>query len=86
MSSILPEFRKMSPADQLNTVLCPTSTAAVKIVNKYIKLLFKARDQIDSGIALINYPTGPPDFDIFSDDEFCEEDYQSDISDQEWVK
>ena len=60
MSSIIPNFITMSPEHQLKTALCPTSTAAVKTVNKYLKLLFKARDQIYGGANLqnINYPSG----------------------------
>ena len=31
----------------VNTILCPTNTKAAKLANKFIGILFKARDQID---------------------------------------
>ena len=35
-------------------MICPTSTKAAKLINKYIDVLFKARNQIDDGTPVQN--------------------------------
>ena len=74
MSSIVPNFNNMSSSDKLKTILCPTSTAATKTVNKFIRIMFLARDFIDEGnnIDDMSYPTMPVntdyvDYDNWSD-------------------
>ena len=87
MSSIIPNFKNMSKSNQLKTMLCPTSSAATKVVNKFIRIMFLARDYIDdeNNIDDLTYPTMPvnicsTDYDNFSDiDEW--EDFESDVSD-----
>ena len=49
---------------KLSTALCPTSARAVKITNKYISLLFKARKRIDNGDHVSNF-TFPPTIDPY---------------------
>ena len=81
MNSILPGFRDMSEQNKLLTILCPRSTAATKVVNKFIRIMFLARDNITEGLETETYPTMPAniypfssDFDDFSD---CDEWEQS---------
>ena len=80
MSSIIPNFLNMSKTNQLKTILCPTSSAATKIVNKYIRIMFLARENIEEGNDSneLNYPTMPvnynsTDYDNFSDIDEWEE-------------
>ena len=46
MSLIMPNFQSMSKENKVSTLLCPATPRAAKLVNKYIGLLFKLRDQI----------------------------------------
>ena len=54
----------MSDRDKLSTILCPTSTKAAKNTNKYISILFKAREKIDSGdhISILTLPPMVEDY------------------------
>ena len=77
MNSLIPGFTVMSQMDKLKTILCPKSSAAVKVVNKFIRIMFLARDNITEGLGISTYPTMPAniypcnaDSDIFSD---CDE-------------
>ena len=80
LSSISPNFLNLSDEDKLKFVLCPTSEIITKVVNKFIRIMFNARDSIDDGIDLSKtcYPTytapftfpNSTDFDQFSD---CDE-------------
>ena len=77
MNSIVPGFNEMPEENKLKTILCPKSTAAVKVINKFIRIMCLARDNISEGLSLITYPTMPvnihpfcSDFDNFSD---CDE-------------
>ena len=47
LNSVVPGFQEMS-------IICPTNTKAAKLVNKYIDILFKARNQIDEGTPVQN--------------------------------
>ena len=67
ISSILPTFSALSSTDKLKTVLCPKSTAAVKIVNKFVRIMFLARDKISEGLDLNTYPTMPVNIHPFND-------------------
>ena len=59
MSSMLPNFKDMSNSNQLKTMLCPTSSGATKIINKFIRIMFLARDYITDGNNAedLSYPT-----------------------------
>ena len=62
MGSLIPYFKSMSSiSDQLKTILCPTSAAASKIVNKFTRIMFLARDNLAEGFNLdeLSYPTLP---------------------------
>ena len=83
MGSINPNFNSMSNENQLKMILCPKSSPEVKIVNKFIRIMCLARDNIDD----LTYPTMPVnlnasfiDYDNFSDVDEWEESY-SEISD-----
>ena len=77
LSSVSPNFLSLSGDHKLTFVLCPTSEIITKIVNKIIRILFNARDNIDNGVDTSKscYPIySPPstftannDFDQFSD-------------------
>ena len=70
MNSIVPTFSNMSECDKLKTILCPKSTAAVKTINKFIKIMFIARDNISEGLAVNNYQTMPVNICYFNDDDY----------------
>ena len=61
MSSINPHFVEMSNTDKLKTILCPSTPAAVKIVNEFIRIMFLARDKLSEGLSLteLSYPSLP---------------------------
>ena len=63
--------------EKLKTILCPKSTAEVKIVNKFIRIMCLARDKLSEVLELETYPTMPVNiqpfdmhYDYFSD---CDE-------------
>ena len=77
MASIIPNFYQLSSDDKLKTILCPRSTAAAKVINKFIRIMFLARDNISEGIESNSYQTMPVnicpfegDYENFSD---CDE-------------
>ena len=77
MASVLPNFMSLSNEQKLKTILCPTSEIATKLVNKYIRLLFKTRKLLDDGVAALNggYASGVitlNEFYIDSDDDMTE--------------
>ena len=74
MRSILPGFKNMSSTNQLKTILWPTSTAATKIINKFIRIMFLARDSIEEGNNLdeMSYPTMPVNYDFVDLDNLCD--------------
>ena len=54
-------FKKaMSKENQIKTMLCPTSPQATKLVNKFIGIMFKARENIDNEVNIFSYPTWDP--------------------------
>ena len=54
LGSIIPDLCYLSDKDKLSTILCPTSAKTAKITNKYISILFQARQNIDSGEHISN--------------------------------
>ena len=62
MSSISPGFVHLSPEERLKFILCPTSEILCKVVNKYIRIMFNARDNLDEGTIQPCYPTYSPPF------------------------
>ena len=56
----VPNINKMSKENQIKTMLCPTSPQAAKLINKFIGIMFKARENIDNGENILSYPTWDP--------------------------
>ena len=54
MSTIVKDFNKLRIENKTATLLCPTSVLAAKLVNKYIKILFNIRKQLDEGVPILN--------------------------------
>ena len=86
MGSVNQKFSTMSDKNKLKTILCPKTTAEVKIVNKYIRIMCLARDNLSEGLDIDNlsYPTLPvninstfTDYDNFSDTDELEESFSS---------
>lgn len=72
----------MSREDKVKTLLCPASIMAAKLVNKYIGLMFKARDRMDEGLdpSLLTFP--PQVTGLQSD---LDQSSLSNISEGDWV-
>ena len=49
MTSVLPSFLDMNDEEQFLTLMCPTTPQTAKIVNKFIKIIFEARERINDG-------------------------------------
>ena len=54
LGSVLPSFQSLSPHNKVLTMLCPVTTVAAKLVNKYIKIMFECRNCLDNGIPILN--------------------------------
>ena len=66
ISSLNSSFFHMSESDKVATILCPTSAKAAKITNKFVSILFNARERIDLGEHSSNL-TFPPNIDSYTD-------------------
>ena len=60
LENLTPNLGLLSEENQVKTILCPTSPQAAKLANKFIGIMFRARENIDKGIDLISYPTWEP--------------------------
>ena len=49
-----PEIHSLSPQNKTLVIMCPTSTITAKLTNKYIKLMFESRKQLDEGTPIFN--------------------------------
>ena len=49
-----PSIKDMSTHDMVHTILCPTTTTKVKLINKYIQILFDTRKKLDEGFQVFN--------------------------------
>ena len=49
IASLVPNFGDLSREDKVKTLLCPATNIAAKSINKFIGLMFKAREKIDEG-------------------------------------
>ena len=52
--NIHPEIHNMTTQDKTKIILCPNSTITAKLTNKYIKLMFETRKQLDEGTPVFN--------------------------------
>jgi hypothetical protein len=91
LSCVLPAFSSMSREDKVKTMLCPVSVMAAKLINKFIGLMFKARDKIEDGFhpSVLTFPPSvktycPPDVDLSISDSLSDidfdETYRSDVT------
>ena len=53
-TSIAPEFRKLNDEEKFIRLLCPKTAQEVKLINKFIKILFDWREKIDNGFEIKN--------------------------------
>ena len=84
IGSVNPMFSSLTYENKLKTILCPKTTSEVKIVNKYIRIMCLARDNLSEGLENLNYPTMPVnivrdffDYDNFSDVDEWEDSFSS---------
>ena len=54
MGTIVKDFNELKIENKTATLLCPTSVVAAKLANKYIKILFNIRKQLDEGMPILN--------------------------------
>ena len=73
MEMLLPGFLILSETDKVKTMLCPATTKAAKLMNRFIESMFKTRDKID------NVQNQDADRNISDSDSV----YQSDSSDDD---
>jgi hypothetical protein len=55
LECLIPNLNNMDEIDFVKTILCPVTPQAAKLVDKYIGIMFRARDEIDSGFTPIEY-------------------------------
>ena len=69
LCNVLPHFNSLSNYKKIVTILCPTTTIASKLCNKYIKILFNARKLIDGGepVQYHGYEGGVVQNELFED-------------------
>ena len=53
-SAIAPEFSKLNDEEKFSRLLCPKTALEVKLINKFIKILFDWREKIDNGFEIKN--------------------------------
>ena len=78
MEMSLPGFKLLSETDKVKTMLCPATTKAAKLINRFIETMFKTRDKIDKE-SIDNVQNQGADLNISDSDSV----YQSDSSDDE---
>ena len=76
LECFVPAIGTMSELDLVKTMLCPVSPQTAKLADKYIGIMFKARDEIDSDATMTEYPTWEPNsanpftnYDVENEDE-----------------
>ena len=81
IASLVPNFGDLSREDKVKTLLCPATNIAAKSINKFIGLMFKAREKIDEGAdpAQLTFPPQVflQDFDESDTDSEVEGEYDS---------
>ena len=58
LSCLIPTIRHLSDKALLVTLLCPVTAQVAKLINKFILIMFKARDKIQGGLhaSLLTFP------------------------------
>ena len=49
MNSILPGFLCLNEQEQFVSLMCPSTPKLIKLVNKFIRILFESRDRVQNG-------------------------------------
>ena len=49
-----PKFSSLGYEIKLKTIMCPKTTIEVKVVNKYIRIMCLARDNLSYGLDILN--------------------------------
>ena len=86
LSALNCNFPIMSPTEQVMSMLCPTNPQAAKSVNKYIKILFKARENIDNGYHISTMTFSPQVVDYVNTEDLdssvssCESSFSSNLT------
>ena len=60
METLIPNFSRMSDMDKVKTILCPVTPQTAKLIDKFLGIMFRARETIDSGDKPLEYPTWVP--------------------------
>ena len=60
-----PAVSNLNSENLIKSMLCPTTTQAAKLVNKYITIMMRARKNIDEGLHMSNL-TFPPHVENYS--------------------
>ena len=81
VGSIINNFHDLNFENKVKTLLCPNNLILGKIVNKYIKIIFRSRQKVDEGCPISSL-TFPPMLNSFEDDNISESDSSS-MSDSE---
>ena len=69
--------------NKFKTILCPTKSAAIKVTNQFLRIIFLARDKLLDGsdISTLTYPSLPVNENIHVCN--CNYDWPHDVED-EW--
>ena len=52
IADIIPGLKDFPDFDKFTTLMCPTTPQLTKNVNRYVKLMFKKREEMDAGTIL----------------------------------
>ena len=69
MSTLLSGFESLSEADKVKTILCPATTKAAKLTNRFIETMFKAQKKIDEKSKTQNELNQDVELDLSDSDE-----------------
>ena len=53
MDILHPGFKQLTDEKKFATLMCPTNPQAAKLANRFIKLMFDKRGEIDAGVILM---------------------------------
>jgi hypothetical protein len=58
LGRVVPNFEHLSFEHKVRTMLCPVSTQAAKLVNKYVRIIFNSRSKLDDGhpLSTLTFP------------------------------
>ena len=50
MNQLHPGFLNIDIVNQFRIILCPTTPQSTKVTNRFIKIIFEARNKIENGL------------------------------------